>query len=128
MNVKNFLITGVVGGIVDFLLGWLFYGILFKDIYPPSENQNMTFIFLGCMAFGFLMAYIFSMGESISKCVPGIKTGAVIGLFLALYTDFFMNVTNTAVNYKNMGIDVGITIVMSALVGSVIAVVNGKLK
>jgi len=128
MNVKNFLISGIAGGIVDFLLGWLFYGILLKDVFPMTGTENMTFIFLGCMSLGFLMSFIFSMGETISKCVPGIKAGAGIGLFLGLYSDFFMNVSNAAVNYQNIAIDVVVTIVMSAIVGSVIAVVNGKLK
>ncbi len=128
MNVKNFLISGIAGGIVDFLLGWLLYGILLKDVFPMTGTENMTFIFLGSMALGFLMSFIFSMGETISKCMSGIKAGAIIGLFLGLYSDFFMNVNNAAVNYQNIVIDVAVTIVMSAIVGSVIAVINGKMK
>ncbi len=29
MKTKNFLVAGIAGGIVDFLLEWLFYGIIF---------------------------------------------------------------------------------------------------
>ena len=35
-----------------------------KDTFPKPEGagaENMTFIFLGCMAFGFLIAYVFHM-------------------------------------------------------------------
>ncbi len=41
MNVKNFIVGGIVGGIVDFLLGWLFYGMLFKDIFPESPDMKI---------------------------------------------------------------------------------------
>ena len=128
MNVKNFLITGIVGGLVDFLLGWLFYGILFKDTFPMTGKENMMFIFLGCMSFGFLMATVYTVVSSIEKCVPGLKTGALIGLFIALYSDFFMNVNNPTVNYTMIATDIAVTVVMSSLVGAVMAVVNGKMK
>ena len=38
MNAKNFLVSGIVGGIVNFLLGWLFYGILFESQFLVSSN------------------------------------------------------------------------------------------
>ena len=128
MNVKKFLISGIVGGFIDFLLGWLFYGILFKDQFPPSENMNMLFIFLGCMTFGFLVSYIFSKWAGISILISGIKAGAIIGLFLGFYSNFFMNAMQAAPNYQNMGLDIAITIVLSAIVGGSIAFINGKLK
>ena len=31
MNVKNFFIGGIVGGIADFFMGWLIYGNLLKE-------------------------------------------------------------------------------------------------
>jgi hypothetical protein len=34
----------------------------------------------------------------------------------------------SAINYQTIGLDVAITVVMAALVGAVIALVNGKLK
>nr|WP_315176982.1 hypothetical protein [uncultured Flavobacterium sp.] len=128
MNVKNFLVSGIVGGIVEFLLGWLFYGILFKNSFPTNGNENMLFIFLGCMIFGFFVSYIFTKWAGISNVATGLKAGAVIGLFMSLYSNFFMNSMTAEVNYQTMGLDVAITVVMAALVGAVIALVNGKLK
>ena len=40
MNVKNVSVSGLVGGIVNFLLGWLFYGMLFKDSFPQPEETS----------------------------------------------------------------------------------------
>ena len=127
MNAKNFLVSGVVGGIVNFLLGWVFYGIVFKDIYPQNENMNLLFIFLGCMTSGLFMAYIFTKWAGITNPVTGLQAGAVIGLFTSLSMNFFMY-SSMPVNYQNMALDVIITIVISALMGAAIAFVNGKMK
>src|SRR3970040_3034354 len=120
MNVKNFLVSGVIAGIVNFLLGWVFYGMLFKDIYPQNENMNMLFIFLGCMTSGLFIAYIFTKWAGITNPITGIKAGAVIGLFTSLSMNFFMYSSMT-VNYQNLVLAVIITIVISALVGAAIA-------
>jgi hypothetical protein len=127
MNVKNFLVSGIVAGIVNFLLGWVFYGILFKDIYPQNENMNMLFIFLGCMTSGLFIAYIFTKWAGITNPITGIKAGAVIGLFTSLSMNFFMY-SSMSVNYQNLALDVIITIVISAFMGAAIAFVNGKMK
>jgi phosphate/sulfate permease len=127
MNVKNFLVSGVVGGIVNFLLGWVFYGMLFKDIYPEGENMNLLFTFLGCLTSGLFIAYIFTKWAGITNSVTGIKAGAVIGFFTSLSMNLFMY-SNRTVNYQNMALDVIITIVISAFMGAAIAFVNGKMK
>jgi len=38
MNNKPFLLSTLAGTIAYFLLGWLFYGILFKDLYPAEQD------------------------------------------------------------------------------------------
>lgn len=128
MNLKNFLVSGSIGGIVEFLLGWLLYGILFKDAFQTTGNENMLFIFLGCMTFGFFVSYIFIKWAGITNFVTGFTAGAVIGLFFGLYSNFFMNSMASVVNYQTMALDIVITIVMSALVGATVALVNGKLR
>lgn len=127
MKVKNFIIGGIVGGIVDFLLGWVFYGMLFKDIYPQDENTNLTFIFLGCMTFGFLMSYIFTKLAGITNPMTGLTAGAVIGFFNGLSMNFFMY-SSMPLNTQSMATDVVICIVLGAGVGAAVALVNGKMK
>lgn len=131
MNVKNFIVGGIVGGIAHFFLGWLVWGILLKDAMPKPEGagaDNMLFIFLGCMCFGFLLSYVFSQGDGISQCVPGIKMAVGIALFMSLCNNFFFNMYNEAIDYKLMGIDVVASTAVAAVIGAVIAVVNGKMK
>lgn len=123
---KNFLIGALVGGIVFFFLGFLFYGVLFTTIYPPSEEDNMLFVFLGCMTFGVLLSYLF-VKLGIADCKSGASFGAVLGLLLGLYSNFFMY-SSKAVNYQNMFIDVLIMVVMGAITGLITGFVFKKLK
>nr|WP_294777581.1 hypothetical protein [uncultured Flavobacterium sp.] len=131
MNVKNFIVGGIVGGIADFLMGWLLYGMLLKDFFPKPEGagaENLTFIFLGCMCFGFMMSFIFNQGEGISKCVPGVKLAVGIALFMSLSMNFFYSMYSETINMQMVAVDVLVSIVIASVVGAVIAVVNGKMK
>ena len=131
MNVKNFVVGGIVGGIVDFLMGWLVWGILLKDTFPKPEGagaENMMFIFLGCLSFGFLISYVFSKGEGISTYMNGIKMAVGIALFMSLRDNFFMGMYKETIDFKLMGIDILAAMVVASIVGAAVAVVNGKMK
>ncbi len=125
MNLKNFFIAGIVGGIVNFLLGWVFYGMLFKDIYP--DPNNFTFIFLGCITSGFFISYIFTKWAGITNAVTGLIAGATIGFFTSLSMNFFMY-ASMPLNTQNMITDIAISTLISGCMGAVIAIVSGKMK
>lgn len=127
MNAKNILISGLVGSIVYFLLGWLFYGILFTDIYPSEGEPNLLFIYLGGLTFALMIAYVFDKWAKISTATTGAIGGGTLGVFYALSMNFFMY-SSMEVNYTSIGLDVAITFVMSAIMGGVMAFVIGKLK
>lgn len=126
MNVKNFLISGIVGGIANFLLGWVFYGILFTDIYPETEHTKMEFIFLGCMTASFFISFIFNKWAHITNPVTGMKAGAIIGLFTSVSMNLYMYSSMEA-NYPNIAIDIVISIFISAIMGAAIALTCRKL-
>ncbi len=129
MKTKNFLIAGIVGGIVDFFLGWLFYGMLFKDFFPEAdqENMNLTMIFLGCMMYGLFVAYIFVNWAGITLAKSGAISGAIFGFFYGLTVNLFM-ASSKELDINTLVVDVFISIVMTAIIGAIIAVINGKLK
>lgn len=130
MKTKKFLVAGIVGGIVDFLLGWLFYGIIFLNTFPQPEesSQTMLFIFLGCMTFGLFVSYIYNQWAQISTLATGAKAGAIIGLFVGLFFNFF-NMAMSSEAVLNLAIlDVAISIVMTAIIGAVIGLINGKME
>jgi uncharacterized protein YacL len=129
MKTKNFLVSGLAGGVADFLLGWLFYGKIFKDSFPqPEESSNsMVMIFLGCITFGLFMAYIFIKWANISTSATGAKAGAIISLFISLAMNFFNMAMDTTSSFQTFALDVAIATVMGAIIGAIIGAVNGKL-
>jgi hypothetical protein len=127
MKTKNFLASGIAGGIVDFLLGWIFYGMLLTNLYPEGETMNMLFIFLGCMSFGLFVAYVFTKWAGITTLISGLKAGAILGFFYGLTMNLFMY-SGMEANYQNMAIDVIVNIIIGAGVGAVVAYVNGKIE
>ena len=129
MNVKNFIVGGIVGGVVDFFLGWLIYGIILNDAADPNAGkENLGIIFAGCLAFGFIISYLFSQGEGITKCVPGIKIAAVVGLLMSVWFDCFYHMYDAALDYKMTAMGAGVSVVIAAIVGATVATVNGKMK
>ena len=129
MNTKSFIVAGLVGGIVDWLLGWLFYGIIFADKFPQpdAESNAMIYITLGCLTYGFFISYIYNKWANISTFSTGLKAGAVIGLFMGLAANFFRMAEQASENFEMFGIDLAISIVMVAIVGGVVGFINGKL-
>lgn len=129
MKTKNFLVAGLVGGIVNFLLGWLFYGMLFSDIFPQPEESSLTmvYIFLGCLTLGLFISYIYAHWAQISTLGTGTKAGAVIGLFIGLFYNFFHLAMNTESTLQLATLDVAISVVMTAITGAAIAIVIGKM-
>ncbi|WP_299556171.1 DUF1761 family protein [Seonamhaeicola sp.] len=129
MKTKNFLVAGIAGGIVDYLLGWLFYGIVFKDSFPQPEesSQTMIFILLGCLTFGLFISYIYNQWAQISTLATGAKAGIVIGIFMGLITNFFRIAMTPETTFQLAALDVGISIVLATVVGAVVGLINGKM-
>mgnify|MGYP005990707829 CR=1 FL=1 len=127
MNTKSFLASGIVAGIVNYLLGWVFYVQLFPNIYPQDESTNMLFILFGCITFGLFLAYILTVLTSTVSSSSGFKIGAIIGLFYGLSMNLFMYASMEA-NYQHIAIDILINMAQAAIMGSVIAMLHSKLK
>ncbi|PKP24680.1 MAG: hypothetical protein CVU03_11385 [Bacteroidetes bacterium HGW-Bacteroidetes-2] len=58
----------------------------------------------------------------------GTQAGAIIGIFTTLFFNFFNMAMNTVATYEIFAMDAGITIVSSAIIGVIIAAVNGKMR
>mgnify|MGYP006086871961 FL=1 len=127
MNTKSLFLSGIAGTIVSFLLGFLFYGLIFTDIYPDDAEQCMLFIFLGCLFYAFTFALIFSRWAHISTFDSGAKAGFLIGLLWSLSMNFFMYASMSELD-SNFVILVAIDAVSAAIMGSVISLVLGKTK
>lgn len=135
MNTKKFLIGGIVGGIVYFLLGYLFYGNLLSDFFMKNAGSATgvsramdQFVWwalvLGNILGGCLLAYVF-IKSNISSVGSGLVTGLVIGLLVASSYDFISYATSNLMNTAGVLGDICTFTVMSAIAGAIVAWVCG---
>jgi hypothetical protein len=135
MNTKNFLLGGIVGGVVYFLLGWLFYGNLLANYFHehPGTATNVDRLMdqfewwalgLGNLLSGFLIAYVFSK-SGVSTLASGLVTGAILGFLMSSSIDLIMYGTTNIMSKRGMVADIATFTVMSAIVGAVVGALMG---
>jgi len=136
MNMK--ILKGTVfGGVVYFLLGWLVYGILMADFSLTNYNQCMNrpsadmiywAILLSNLIYALFLTLVLKWSGA-SGWMDGLKTGALFGLLFVLTVDLsFYSMTNMFNNVGAMLIDMLVSTVMAAIIGTVIVLVWGKEK
>jgi uncharacterized membrane protein len=135
MNTNKFILSGIAGGVVFFLLGYVFYGMLLSDFFMthagPAKGVNRAtdhmlflYIILGNLLFGFLLAYIFGKA-SVSTVSNGLVTGAIVG-FLASSSFGCVNYATTWISSRTSVLaDVATYTVISAIAGAAVAWVAG---
>lgn len=128
MNTKSFLLSGIAGTIVSFLLVFLFYGYLFTDLHPDDSEPCMLFILLGCLFYAFAFALIYNKWANISTFNLGAKAGFQIGLLWTLSMNFFMYSSESSLDSNFLLLVAIIDMVSSAIMGGVIALVIGKIE
>ena len=118
---KKILLSGIVGTIVYYLLGWLVYGFILPE--KSTGEESMLFIFLGCLFYAFLIAYVFCKLAQLTSFKTGFTAGLVMGILYAMVWYFFMNW-----EFKPMAIIEEIIIggLMTAVLEGAVAYVNGK--
>ena len=132
MNSQKFLLGGIVGGVVFFILGWVVYGMLLKDFMAsnlttmrPQSDMVWWALIVGQLAGGFLFAYIIGKANATSAGA-GAGVGFLVGLLLCLSYDLTIYATSTAIaTLKGVAADVAVSAVMSAIAGAVIGGVMG---
>ena len=80
---QKFLLGGIVAGIVFFLLGWVFFGMLFKDTFPQPKEMVWWALILGNLLLGFAVAYIIGKAGA-SSAGSGAMIGFIVGLLLSV--------------------------------------------
>ena len=138
MNTNKFLVGGIIGGIANFLLGWLVWGTLLmsfmqghtteagKAVMRTDENTIWWALIAANLLMGFLTSYILNKAGVISASA-GAAMGAVIGLLMSsaidLFNYAFMDLSDSMIAIV---VDVLASIVVTAIVGAIIGWYNGR--
>ncbi len=96
MKTKLFLMAGLIGSVVHFLVGWLVYGVLLLKTMQAHTNQSlfkkqndMVFwsLFVGSICMGLLLTFLLKKSR-INSSKEGFKLSAIIGLLSTGYMSF----------------------------------------
>lgn len=134
MNTQKFLIASLIGGVVFFLLGYLFYIVLLGSFFEGhsvgtgymKDPPDFLFIILGNLADGALLAYIFLKWAGIKTPATGAQAGAVIGLLMALAWDLLMYGTSNLMDITGTLADVIVVTIMMAIAGAAVGWYLGR--
>jgi hypothetical protein len=136
MNSQKFLIGTLVGGIVFFLLGYLFYGLALVSFFnqhslaPAGSMKTMGefawwALILGNLANAALLTYVFQKIGSINSFGSAARTAAAIGFLMALSYAMIRFAVENSMDITGTLTDVVVATVMSAIAGGIIGVVLG---
>ena len=125
----------IFGGIANFFLGWLIYGMLLMEFMKSNSNQcanrpEMEMIWwamiASCLVYAlFLTLFLKRSGSTI--WLDGLKTGALFGVLFSLTIDLSFYAMTTMFNSATtILVDAIASTVMGAITGIVIVLLWGK--
>jgi uncharacterized membrane protein len=129
MSNNKIIFGGLIGGAVYFLLGFVFYGMLFMDFFAKNtgsatgvmkEPMDWWALILGNILWGCLLAVIFGKWAGIRTMQTGAMAGALLGFLAWGAMDFTMLGTTNIGNLTSTIVDIALGTVVSAIVGAVI--------
>lgn len=137
MTAKSRILATIVGFVVLFMLGWLFYGLLLMDFYEANtgsatnvaraeEDMVWWALILGNFLQAYFLVYVFSKWPNITTFGAGAKAGFVLGLILGLAFNLTMYATTNMMNMTAMLVDPFVSAVMMAGTGGVIGMILGR--
>lgn len=128
------LIAAIAGGIVSYLLGWLFFGVLLKDMtsmygsatgVAKTDMGDMWALALGNIGLALFLALIFSRWAGINTLKGGAMAGAWIGFLVWLSVDLIFLGTTNVYSLTGVIIDSLVSAVMGLATGGVVGWVLG---
>ena len=134
MNTNKVLLATLGGGVVFFLLGFLFYVVLFGSFMEANqgsatgvmkENPMFIGIIVANLVTAFLLAYIYNRWAGISTFMTGATAGAIIVGLMTISFDLMMYSTTNISNLNAMILDIVIMVLIGAITGGVVGWILG---
>ena len=132
MNSSKFFIGGIIGGVANFLLGWLVWGMLLmnfmkehsseasKAVMRADDDVIWWALIVANLFAGFLLSYILKKA-AVSSASAGASTGAVVGLLTSAsincFNYAFMNLSDTTAMLTDMAASLVVTAIVGGIIG-----------
>lgn len=135
---KRILLSTVVGGVVIFAQGAIFFGVLFADFFAravPTEfaginrdTPNFVMVFVADLVYAALLAILFTVVGKVETFRRGAAVGTLMGFATVLHFDLITTATTFMTTPPTVAANVALSTLLSGVGGGVIAVVLGRLK
>jgi hypothetical protein len=134
MDIKKFILSTFAGGVIYFLLGYLFYAFLLEGFFSghtvsgiAKSDDEMKFypLVMGNFSLAALLSFIFLRWADIKRFVDGLRGGAIIGFLMTAGFNFIIYDTVKIMSFKGILADTVVFTLISALAGGIIAAVIG---
>lgn len=135
MDMQKFSLATLIGAVVLFLVGALFYAVIFADFFQGQAGAGASMmraepvlwsIFIGNIGFAALLTTVFMRWATISTPVTGLKAGAIIGALAAVGYNMIGFGTTTMMSMMGGLVDVLISAVHMGIGGAAIGWFLGR--
>jgi uncharacterized membrane protein len=130
MDIPKFIVGGLLGGVINFFMGWLVWGILLMDymgkhatnasVFRSEEGMIFWALILSNLIFGFLVAYILYVANT-RTAGSGAVTGAIAGSLMTAAFDLGiyaqMNIYDTNIFLPDVIASAFVTGIAGAAIG-----------
>ena len=139
MNTNKFVVGGIIGGVANFLLGWLVWGMLLmnfmkehttevgKAVMRPDDNIIWWALIAGNLLWGFVLSYVLNKSGS-NSLSSGATTGAVLSLLVAASYNCFIYAFQNISDSTSMVVDIIANLIVGGIVGGIIGWYLGRAK
>lgn len=134
---KNILLSGLIGGVVFFLLGGLTYGFLLAEFFAshiPDGMENVAkdppefpFILIAELVLAIVFAFVIQKWTTVRSFSKGAVLGLVIALGYAVHYNLIFDATTNLIEPFAAFVDICVSGSMGAIGAGVIGAVLGKL-
>jgi len=135
--IKKLILATLAGSVVQYLLGWLIYGLLLANFMNShtthyeglmkdmNTGSFMILVFLSGLVMSFLITFIFQRWAKFEKPLMGLTGGMLLGFLLALSYDLYFLASMNISSVGAMIVDIIANTIVVGIVGAVIACVLG---
>ena len=133
MDTKNLLLASLAGGIVFFVSGFLFYGVLLRDFMVAGsaegvmkETPDFVPLILSQLIFGAFLTMVLRRWPGAGTLAQGAKAGASLGVMLGLGFSLVQYATMNVMTAPLIPVEAVVGAIRGALAGGAIGAVLGR--
>ncbi len=131
MDRKKFALATLAGGIVFFVTGFLFYGLLLREFAMAAqagvkETPDFGILILAQLIFGAFLTMVLRRWPDAGTFAEGAKAGAVLSVLLALGFGLTQFATTTNIEAPLIAVNAVVSAIRGALAGGTIGAILGR--